>query len=65
MSDRLRPIILLSPMSAFVTAYHNIFYDRQWPAPMIWTITIAYAGIALAIGLWLVVRYEDSFAERV
>ena len=31
MSAGLRPLILLSPMSAFVTAYHDIFYDRRWP----------------------------------
>jgi ABC-type polysaccharide/polyol phosphate export permease len=65
LSARMRPVILLSPLSAYVTAYHNIFYDRQWPGPAVWTIAIAYAGVALAVGLWLVVRYEDSFAERV
>jgi lipopolysaccharide transport system permease protein len=63
--SRLRPLILLSPVSAFVTAYHTIFYDRTWPAPEIWAIAIVYTAIALTLGLWLMVRYEDSFAERV
>jgi lipopolysaccharide transport system permease protein len=65
MSGRMAQLILLSPMSPFVTAYHNIFYDQVWPAPAVWTIAVAYTGTALAMGLWLVVRYEDQFAERV
>jgi lipopolysaccharide transport system permease protein len=65
MSGRLRPLILLSPVSAFVTAYHNIFFDRGWPALEIWVIAIVYTAIALTLGLWLMVKYEDSVAERV
>jgi ABC-type polysaccharide/polyol phosphate export permease len=65
LSPRMRPLILLSPLSAYVTAHHSIFYDRQWPGPAVWAITIGYAGVALAIGLWLMVRHEDKFAERV
>lgn len=62
---RLRLLILLSPLSPFVTAYHQIFYYRAWPDALTWTIAVAYAGGALALGLWLIVRYEDRFAERV
>jgi len=58
-------LILLSPLSSFVTAYHNIFYDRQWPSLEVWGIAITYTVVALSLGLWLIVRYEDSFAERV
>jgi lipopolysaccharide transport system permease protein len=61
----LRRAILLSPMSPYVTAYHQIFYYRQWPDTGIWATTIGYALVALALGLWLIVRNEDSFAERV
>ncbi len=64
-SGRLPQLILLSPLSSFVTAYHNIFYDRQWPSLEIWAIAITYTALALAVGLSLIVRYEDSFAERV
>ena len=64
-SGRLPQLILLSPLSSFVTAYHNIFYDRQWPSLEIWAIAITYTAVALSLGLWLIVRYEDSFAERV
>ena len=64
-SGRLPQLILLSPLSSFVTAYHNIFYDRQWPSLEIWAMAITYTTVALSLGLWLIVRYEDSFAERV
>jgi lipopolysaccharide transport system permease protein len=64
-SDRMAHLILLSPMTAFVTAYHDIFYDGVWPSPAIWTISILYTVIALTVGLWMVVRYEDHFAERI
>ena len=64
-SGRLPQLILLSPLSSFVTAYHNIFYDRQWPSLEIWAIAITYTALALTVGLSLIVRYEDSFAERV
>jgi ABC-type polysaccharide/polyol phosphate export permease len=64
-SARTQQLILLSPMSSFVIAYHNIFYDRQWPSLQVWAIALIYTAGALSAGLWLIVRYEDSFAERV
>jgi lipopolysaccharide transport system permease protein len=65
LSPRLRLAILLSPMSPYVSAYQQIFYYRQWPDAGIWATTVGYAAVALAVGLWLIVRNEDSFAERV
>jgi lipopolysaccharide transport system permease protein len=61
----MRRLILLSPMSPYVAAYHDIFYYRRWPDAGIWATTTGYAAIALTVGLWLIVRHEDSFAEQV
>jgi len=61
----LRQLILLSPLSPFVAAYQEIFYYRRWPDAAIWATTVSYASVALALGLWLIVRHEDSFAEHV
>jgi lipopolysaccharide transport system permease protein len=61
----LRTALFLTPLSPFVSAYQAIFYYRQWPDAAIWAATVGYAGVALAVGLWLIVRYEDSFAEQV
>ncbi len=63
--ERLRLPILLSPLSPFVNAYHQIFYYRIWPDAQTWAIAVVYAGAAFAIGLWLIVRCEDRFAERI
>jgi lipopolysaccharide transport system permease protein len=64
-SPRLRSVILVSPMSPYVVAYQDIFYHRQWPDAAIWTTAVVYAAGALVLGLWLIVRNEDSFAERI
>ncbi len=63
--ERVRLLILLSPMSPYVVAYHQIFFYRQWPDAGVWITTIGYAAAALGLGLWLVIRNEDHFAERV
>lgn len=63
--DRIRPLLLLTPVTPFIGAYHDIFYYRQWPSATIWTAACVYTVLALGIGLWLMVRYEDSFAERI
>jgi ABC-type polysaccharide/polyol phosphate export permease len=62
---RLRPAIRLTPLTPFVSAYHDIFYYGRWPDAATWTLAIVYAGAALVVGLWLTVRYEEQFAERV
>jgi ABC-type polysaccharide/polyol phosphate export permease len=64
-SGRLRQIFRFSPMTPYVTAYHDIFYSGQWPDGQVWMTTVGYAVAAVALGLWLIVRYEDGFAERV
>ena len=58
-------MILLSPMSPYVTAYHDIFYYQPWPDAGVWATPSATPSSRLALGLWLIVRYEDSFAEQV
>jgi ABC-2 type transport system permease protein len=65
LSPRLKPFIMLSPMSPYVAAYQQIFYYRVWPDAMVWGATIGYACLTLSLGLWLIIRNEDSFAERV
>jgi len=65
LSPLLRRVILLTPMSPYVAAYQQIFYYRQWPDAAVWVTTTGYAALALGLGLWMIVRSEDSFAERV
>ena len=52
-------------MSPYIGAYQDIFYTRQWPDATTWFTAVGYAIVALVLGLWLIVRNEDSFAERI
>ena len=63
--ERFRPIVLASPLSSYVIAYKDAFFYRQWPEPAVWTVAIAYAIIAFAIGAALLLKFEDRFAERI
>lgn len=63
--DRLRLAILLTPLSPYITAYHDVFYYRQWPAPEVWALAVSYAAVALVAGLWLISRVEDRLTEQV
>ena len=58
-------VLRFSPLTPFVSAYQEIFYYRRWPDTTLWATASAYTVIALAVGLWLIVRYEDAFAERI
>jgi homopolymeric O-antigen transport system permease protein len=60
-----RSILPLGPVAPYVSAYQEIFYFQRWPDAAIWATTIGYAVIMVAIGLWLIVRHEDRFAEQV
>lgn len=65
MADPVRHAVLLSPMSAFVVAYQQIFYARAWPDAYLWTMAIVYAVTTLVGGAALFFTLEDRFAEQV
>lgn len=63
--ERLRLLILMSPMSPFVVAYQKIFYYREWPEPTLWLVAGTYAVGAFIIGTALVLAFEDRFSEQI
>lgn len=63
--ERVRQIVMLMPLSPYVTAYHDVFFYRRWPDGSTWLLAVAYAVIALAVGLWLMTRVEDRLTEQV
>jgi lipopolysaccharide transport system permease protein len=63
--EQLRLLILLSPMSSFVVAYHKLFYYREWPDPSLWLVAGTYAVGAFLIGVTLVLAFEDRFSEQI
>ena len=58
-----RGMILLSPMSSYIAAYHEMFYYREWPDASIWLVAVTYAVISLVVGTAVFVTYEDQIAE--
>jgi lipopolysaccharide transport system permease protein len=62
---RVQILLLLTPISPYVTAYHDVFYYRQWPAAETWLLAVVYAAAALASGLWLMTRTEYQLTERI
>jgi lipopolysaccharide transport system permease protein len=63
--ERLRLLILLSPMSPFVVAYQKLFFFRDWPDATVWLVAVTYAVGAFVIGGALVLAFEDRFTELV
>jgi len=63
--DRLRLLILLSPMSPYIVAYQQVFYFRQWPDATVWLVAIAHAVGAFVVGSLLFLTFEDRFAELI
>ena len=63
--ERLRLLILLSPMSPFVIGYQQLFFFRQWPEATVWLVAVTYAVGAFVVGVALVLAFEDRFTEQL
>ncbi len=63
--ERLRLLILLSPMSPFVVAYQKLFFFREWPEATVWLVAVTYAVGAFVVGVTLVLAFEDRFTEQL
>jgi ABC-2 type transport system permease protein len=62
--ERFRAIVLLTPMSPFIVAYHKMFFYQEWPGPMVWALAVGYAAAALAAGSAMMLAHEDKFSEQ-
>jgi lipopolysaccharide transport system permease protein len=63
--ERLRLVIMLSPMSPFVVAYQKLFYFREWPEPTLWLVATTYAVGAFVGGVALALAFEDRVTEEL
>jgi len=63
--ERLRLLILLSPMSPYIVAYQQVFYFRQWPDATVWLVATTHALGAFVVGALLFLTFEDRFAELI
>ena len=60
---RLRPLLQFAPMTPFVTAYHDIFFQGRWPDAPVWLLAVAYAAVSAVLGLKVLLGREDLFSE--
>jgi ABC-type polysaccharide/polyol phosphate export permease len=63
--ERLQLLILLSPVSSFVVAYHDLFFYRQWPEARVWAVAAIQAFGAFLVGAFLFLSTEDRFTEQL
>ena len=63
--EKMRLLILLSPLSPFIVAYQQIFYYQQWPELTVWIVGIAYALGSFLVGAWLFLSVEDQLVEQI
>ena len=64
-SERMRMLILSTPLSPFIVAYQQIFYYRTWPDMTVWVVGVSYTLVALVAGAWLFLRVEDQLSEHL
>jgi homopolymeric O-antigen transport system permease protein len=63
--ERIRPLLLFTPMSPFVTAMHDIFYHQAWPSVWVWTAALVWSVPIFVGGLTMFLSFEDRFAEQL
>ena len=65
MRPSIRAGILLSPMTSFVVAYQQMFYEQRWPDPPLWALAAFFACTSIVIGATLFSSLEPRFGEQV
>ena len=63
--ELLRLPILLSPLSPFVVAYQQIFFESRSPDLPVWLAAVSYAIGMFVLGASFFVSCEDRLAEQV
>jgi len=61
----LRLAILFSPMSPFLTAYHQVLFLRQSPDAIVWIMACGYAMAAFIAGTAVSVVFDRRIMERM
>ena len=54
-----------NPMTQFLIAYRNVYYDLRFPAAETWGYLIGWTSFAIAVGWWLFRSREGGLAEEL
>ncbi len=60
---RVRWLFELNPMTAYITAYHDMLYWGRWPDAQMLLLGSLWALAALGVGSWVFRRRQRFFAE--
>ncbi|MDR7420336.1 MAG: ABC transporter permease [Armatimonadota bacterium] len=60
---RLQSVLILNPMTAFISAYQDITYWGRVPGPDAFLVMVAWATVSLAVGLVIFRRRSPYLAE--
>ena len=63
--DWLRPIVLMTPMSPFIVAYHSIFYYGEFPTASVWVAALCYGLGTFAVGMMWFLSLEARIGEQL
>jgi ABC-2 type transport system permease protein len=61
--EALRSVIRINLMAPIITFYHNILYDKTWPAAESLVLTGLTAMAFFILGIWIFNRKKHAFAE--
>lgn len=61
--EQVRWLFELNPMTAYITAYHDMLYWGRWPSAQMLLLGSLWAGLALIAGNWVFRRRQQCFAE--
>lgn len=61
----LRTLILVTPLSPFITGYHQTLFDQRWPDPLVLVLAALYGTAMLYLGARLFLAVEDRLMEHL
>ncbi len=62
--ERLKPFILINPLTPIIESWRDLFMDNALPGPEL-LLSVAFAAAALAVGGAVFRRLEGAFADAV
>lgn len=63
--ERLRTLVMLNPLAAFVTAYRDAVLHGRVSEPLVWVVMVVSTVVAAVAGTAVFSRYERRFGELV
>lgn len=63
--ERLRTLVMLNPLAAFLTAYRDAILHGRVSPPLVWAVIGVATLVAAVLGLYAFSRHERRFGELV